>query len=82
MFEKAAAETTATRPEYWEEKHIEIGEGANEKKTVMAAFLYLNSAMIRNPRQSRSLDSTPWIPDPCTGVQTLSPWNLDFVFYL
>ena len=36
----------------------------------------------RNPRQSRILDSTPWIPDPRTRVQNLCLWNLDFVFYL
>ena len=58
-------------------------KGANEKNTAMGVLLYSNRPMKRNPRQSCILDSTPWIPDPCTGVvQTLCPWNFDSVFYL
>ena len=61
---------------------MEIGEGANGKKTAMVILLYLNRPMKRNPRQSWIFDSMPWIPDPSTGVQTLCLWNLDSIFYL
>ena len=41
-FEKAAAEITATRPEYWEEKHKQRGEGHMKRKQQWLLFLYLN----------------------------------------
>ena len=44
-------------------------KGANEKNTAMGVLLYSNRPMKRNPRQSCILDSTPWIPDPCTGAR-------------
>ena len=52
------------------------------KRKSNGCFFIFKSPHERNPRQSRILDFTPWIPDPCTRVHTLCPWNLDSVFYL
>ena len=36
------------------------------KRKRNGCFFIFKSPHERNPRQSRILDSTPWIPDPCT----------------
>ena len=52
------------------------------KRKINGCFFIFKSPNERNPRQSRILDSTPWIPDQCSRVQNLRPWNLHFEFNL